>query len=731
MRTRLLLLFTVFYFGYSNAQIVNIPDANFKAKLLSASPSNQIAKNLSNNYFKIDANNNGEIEVSEASQVSYLAVTFALIQSLEGINSFTNINRLDCNGNELTTLTLTNLVHLDRLHCPGNLLTSLTITNAPLLTILWCYSNQLTTLNLTNLNLIDLRIGFNNFTQIDISNQNQLVYFFCNNNNLTSINFSSSNSLSALVCNNNQLTSLDLSNFSNLINLNCNYNLLNYLNIKNGSTESIQLLFSNNSTLEYICADENQITAVQNSVTQYGYTNCHVNGYCSFVPGGLFYTIQGTTKYDMNTNDCDSSDINFTNLKLEFSNGIATGNLITDNSGSYQYEVQSGTHTVTPVLENSSYFIVSPPSSSVTFPATTSPSTNNFCLTANGIHHDLEVAFLPLNSAQPGFDAHYKIVFKNKGTQMQSGSVVLYFDDAILDFISANPANASQSSTSLTWNFTDLQPFETREIFVVLNLNTPMETPPVVDGDHLFYTLSVNGLTDETPSDNTGILYQYVVNSFDPNDKTCLEGPTVAPAMVGKYVHYMIRFENNGTANAQNIVVKDVIDTAKFDIATLLPISGSHSYRTRIINTNQLEFIFQNIQLPFDDANNDGYIVFKIKTKATLVVGDTFSNLANIYFDYNFPIVTNNYVTTIQTLGSNEATASSLISIYPNPVKDLIHFDTPENVFKVEVYDIAGRILSANAVNDNKVNVSDLPTGNYILKVYTESGISSTKIIKE
>jgi hypothetical protein len=35
-----------------------------------------------------------------------------------------------------------------------------------------------------------------------------------------------------------------------------------------------------------------------------------------------------------------------------------------------------------------------------------------------------------------------------------------------------------------------------------------------------------------------------------------------------------------------------------------------------------VEFIFQGIQLPFDDANNDGYVVFKIKSKNTLAIGD-------------------------------------------------------------------------------------------------------------
>ena len=246
-----------------------------------------------------------------------------------------------------------------------------------------------------------------------------------------------------------------------------------------------------------------------------------------------------------------------------------------------------------------------------------------------------------MRPARPGFDAKYKIVYKNKGNQTQSGSVNLNFNDAVLDLVAANPVTTTQTVNNLSWNFTNLLPFETREIIFTLNVNSPMETPAVNSGAILTYNATItSAATDETPIDNTFAFNQTVVNSFDPNDKTCLEGTTISPSLIGQYVHYMIRFENNGTANAQNIVVKDMIDLSKFDISTLVPTNASHSFVTNISAGNKVEFIFENINLPFDDANNDGYIAFKIKTLPTLKVGDTFTNDANIYFDYNFPIVT-------------------------------------------------------------------------------------------
>ena len=90
-----LLLWPVVFF----AQIVDIPDANFKAKLLSSSPANHVTYSLSNAWVAIDANGDGEIEASEAADIKELIVIASSISSLEGIQSFVNLRSLYCDGN--------------------------------------------------------------------------------------------------------------------------------------------------------------------------------------------------------------------------------------------------------------------------------------------------------------------------------------------------------------------------------------------------------------------------------------------------------------------------------------------------------------------------------------------------------------------------------------------------------------------------------------------------------
>lgn len=55
-------LLVVLLIGFvGNAQIVNIPDANFKARLLQADVTNQIARDVDFHFIKIDENGDGEI----------------------------------------------------------------------------------------------------------------------------------------------------------------------------------------------------------------------------------------------------------------------------------------------------------------------------------------------------------------------------------------------------------------------------------------------------------------------------------------------------------------------------------------------------------------------------------------------------------------------------------------------------------------------------------------------
>ena len=85
----------LFFTSIIHAQIVNIPDVNFKARLLDKTNS-AVAIDLLGKDTKVDANNDGEIQISEAQNLLSLNLSYANISSLEGISSFTNLIELIC-----------------------------------------------------------------------------------------------------------------------------------------------------------------------------------------------------------------------------------------------------------------------------------------------------------------------------------------------------------------------------------------------------------------------------------------------------------------------------------------------------------------------------------------------------------------------------------------------------------------------------------------------------------
>ena len=171
-----LVLFVITFFS-GNAQIVDIPDGNFKAKLLQASPENAIAVNAEGQYIKIDINDDGEIQENEALSVFQLDVSFSDIQNLVGIEAFLNLTGLKCEYNQLTSLDVTQNVALENIYCNSNQLTSLDVTQNVALGYINCSYNQLTSLNVTqNVSLYLFECSNNQLISLDVSQNSALIF---------------------------------------------------------------------------------------------------------------------------------------------------------------------------------------------------------------------------------------------------------------------------------------------------------------------------------------------------------------------------------------------------------------------------------------------------------------------------------------------------------------------------------------------------------------------------
>ena len=157
---------------------VNIPDANFKAALVSNSA--------------INTNLDGEIQCSEATAFTGTIIVNSLnITDLTGIEAFTALTELYCQVNQLTSLNLSANTNLTYLSCYDNQLTSLDISANTALGTLDCHINQLTSLDVSaNTALTQLGCDSNLLTSLNVQNGNNinLTYFDATSNpNLTCI----------------------------------------------------------------------------------------------------------------------------------------------------------------------------------------------------------------------------------------------------------------------------------------------------------------------------------------------------------------------------------------------------------------------------------------------------------------------------------------------------------------------------------------------------------------
>ena len=73
------------------------------------------------------------------------------------------------------------------------------------------------------------------------------------------------------------------------------------------------------------------------------------------------------------------------------------------------------------------------------------------------------------------------------------------------------------------------------------------------------------------------------------------------------------------------------------------------------------------------------------------------------------------------------------ISIYPNPTTDFVTLEGFNNISKISVYDLSGRMLKTiSTLNDNQViDFRTYSKGIYMLKINSEEGITTFKLVKE
>ena len=431
-----------------------------------------------------------------------------------------------------------------------------------------------------------------------------------------------------------------------------------------------------------------------------------------------FPSVAGTVYHDINGNtvrDAGEPGVGYADVE------ITPGNTVSGvaSNGFYAQALDPDTYTMTATASNPYVTSISPAShSAVLVNVSDVDSLNDFGVVLQANVQDLVVDLTQVTPPRPGFANAVQLTYSNQGTIAMSGTVTFAFDTD-QTWNSSAPAPDLLAGNTATWNFTNLLIGENRSITVVLHTDSAVALGVAVN-----HTAVVDPLaTDETAGNNLDTLNAVTVGSYDPNDKAVEPVEmTSAQVQAGERLTYTIRFQNTGTYQAERVIITDTLST-DLQWGTMDLLASSHPC-TWFIHDGTLRFTFDPIVLPdstSDEPGSHGFVTFSMVPDAGLVNGEQVGNTANIFFDFNPPVITNEALFSVNdpqaTIGVNE----SVFRIWPNPVDDglTILFASPVTNAVVEVIDLTGRVTVRTVSTGGHIvlDVAHLAQGTYTVRV--------------
>jgi len=322
--------------------------------------------------------------------------------------------------------------------------------------------------------------------------------------------------------------------------------------------------------------------------------------------------------------------------------------------------------------------------------------------------------------ARPGFPFMLGLRLTNLTPAATGNTSTVFTFDPAFSFVSSEPAGTVVGNT-ITWDQNSLGAFEQRYLTVYLQVAPDIN----LLGTTLVNTATVTTAnTDADPTNNTVQLPVTITGAYDPNEKVATTSTRSSTDLyyldLDEWVDYTIRFQNTGTDTAFNVVITDTIPL-ELDLGTLELGASSHVDSVSITEGHVLRWAFDNIQLPDSNVNelkSHGFVSFRIRPRLPLTAGTAISNTANIFFDFNPPVITDPSVLTAEF--STGITGRSLpegLLLSPVPVRDVLHFTSTQELIRVKVVATDGRLVLQQPVQGKSgdLHISGLKAGMYVL----------------
>jgi uncharacterized repeat protein (TIGR01451 family) len=452
---------------------------------------------------------------------------------------------------------------------------------------------------------------------------------------------------------------------------------------------------------------------------------------------GSYGTVSGRVFQDMNNNSTqDAGENNATGFPVKFTSSLRSYYVFTDSYGNYTSYLPPDNYEVS--LVGTGYYVQTIPAAPGTYSVAVSNgsiSTDKDFVYNVPLHDNLFVNITPVGILRPGFRSSYYVYYKNLGSATSLNTIVdLSYDTKLSNLASIGMPFTSSGPNQISWNIGTLAPEQKGLQIVTFDVDLSS-----VIGDVITSTASINpSANDVNTSDNTKTTSSIVGNSYDPNAKSVYAAYSASETDIDVLdtLAYTIQFQNTGTLDAINIVVKDTLDP-NLDPGTFRFLGATHHCTVDIDTNNIITWSFPNIYLADSNSNepeSHGAIYYRIAQKPGNPVGTVIKNRAAIYFDNNSEILTNRTENTIVdntvTSTASSLTTDEALTIFPNPAKESVHILSTFKTLNYAVIDLAGKIVSEGSTGE-LISVKNISSGIYVLRLESENRFFYRKLVIE
>lgn len=405
---------------------------------------------------------------------------------------------------------------------------------------------------------------------------------------------------------------------------------------------------------------------------------------------------------------------------------------ITDAEGSFSRYLPNGNYTL--AVTGSDLLPLCPASMPAPFSIATNTVTVDLA-DSSLVPLDLR-ANVSAGPARPGFAHTVGFGVFNLTAQVSGPLTTTLTFDPQMSYVSSIPPPTSVNGNVLLWSTAALT------AYTGFSASVTLQVPPDVGllGLPFSHTLSsTQTLAEDDLTNNTDIHAGLITGAYDPNDKTAYTSSGASEDFYfldqDSYIDYRIRFQNTGNDTAFTVVVTDTISPL-LDLSTFQQGLASHPFSIGFKPGRVVEWRFADILLPDSNVNeaaSHGLLTFRIRPVQGLLPGTLLSNNADIFFDFNPPIRTNDAVLLAEFSTGIAHVTADVLQLFPNPVQRTLTLQLPSGpptgTLRITTPD--GRTVLHQRATPT-VDMAPLAPGLYLLSLRTAEGLEWLgRVVKE